>query len=466
MTRDAAARFVAQTTLPIVRTVAASMPDLRREVIDHPDLEEDLWFSFYRTKKLPPVSEAKSLVGRILSDAQILHVLERETRTRVLVDMVRANRFTTSQLDALTGAKSCTAPVVDALLETQPDTLSHEWLRAAGLKAGGAVLLEYFCQATDEEISDEEMGAHLRRYSEWGPTWAQARMTRLIHRRPGVIADAIASGHPQFLTVIAGSRLIADVELQYQVAGLRDPEAAEPRQVWLDARAFTWMALAWNPVTSLEVVQALDPLLQRQQVKPDACYAATDRQRSKPAPVTVGFDEVTDPAQLSWLIQRTVSKPRPEDLEILVRNPHLGPGEAARLLTCIVREEGDALAALATSGSPVGDAVLALAARFPEEAGPDYAEQLAVAHAAATRPSTQPRPFEDGPAREFSAEELDTAGALHISWLTNRPAARVRLERELNPNPATWQFALSKLDEFSGTVDDLVVVANAVGAAA
>lgn len=444
------------TASPAAQLVLSRDPALVRSLTQNPFLSDAMFAALYPNKKLP-VADAKQLVsGNYLTDQQFEHVLAIETRATVINAMLASSDVPPAdRLDKLLQSKAFSRQVSDKVVSDNNWHLSLAWVRAAALAVAGRARLELWLRSP-ADFTDAEIAAQLEVYSTWGPQPDGARLVQLLADRPGVIAGAARSDSPKVRTWAAGCRHLTRPADQLAVAYLDESIPASQRgSEWIDAHVFTFLALANNPVTSIDVIERCNEhlLLATDMEKRTS---ASRRLAKRPGPVTNSYETETDMFKVAWLLERCLPNSegeggRDHDLVAVLANPNLTPAEvlfAHRRLT-----------SWATQTTAV--AFDKLAARFP-----DFVQDRGIGKLAAPDTGTPVAPTPPQRTAPWtSVHAALTAGSRPAAQVRNNGPELRHLEQHLGESETAWMAALSLLDNgFPGTVAELVMVAQAAAA--
>jgi hypothetical protein len=441
---------------------ALAHPALRECLPYNPGLTEKSWFALYPAKPLPKAPIAQALAGRRLSKAQVAHLLTAENRAGVFLSLLEYNELDRDEQVLLMGnRKGFNAQVARKLITMS--WVAGDLVKPIALAAGGQVLLSYLANADVAEVPDGEAADLLRTFRQWGPGTGESggktglkqrsvMLQRLLGRRPGLLAAAVSAGqHESVVTAAAGNLHLRDPELQWTASGLREKVTADV----LEARRYALMALVNNPVCVPDVVEAVIAAA-RTFGQAQLLTSAMDRKTKHPEPVTVTYDQVDDPEVLRWLVSRSRPseyKPdgRPFDLAALAGNPHLTEFQ--------VKDIADALsgeAFMRQLGNEIGRAArLAFTAAYPDNAPEWWAQD-----------AKQYDDLESNDVDELSqyppwVMPQEQALQVNVKDLEHRyepSSILVHACDRLGNDRGRWETFFTLLDEFDGTLDDLLTV--------
>lgn len=416
ITRDTIAEFGGLTP----EATAACQRALvnRKETWDalscNPDLTPETWKRLWGSTR-PGAVRAKSLVGRALPRDLREVVLDKETRVSVLTTFIEHNELDEDQQRRLL-EKSGTG---EHLLKMT--WMVEELRKDAAITAGGAALLRELAYSPTERFSDEEVLDLMEHHQRWSgfldrPSSTNARALRVLFGRRSAAGEGLlksAAPRGEMLTALAGSanlteeqaRRIAKIE-----GGVTKLTTAE-----IENLRYCLMALVANPRCPLDVVNAFVALSPR----PHDVVQAGSR-RSERAHVVGSIKDLSDSEQIEWLINRSCPsngsfgyrQGRPVELLELFTNPHLSDEQRHRIRTGLDEDLEPALRAM------------------HEEIG--------------LTPPAAP----EKPARQGLPEWYTTAVA----------GASIRL----GSDQQRWETLIGLLDDFEGSFDELVELAETI----
>lgn len=408
----------------------------REELVPHlchnPGLTEDTWFTLWGATR-PSADHGKALVSRKLTRAQRETVVRKESRTSVLEQFLEFNELDLDEQRLLAGKDN-----VAGLL------LSQEWChptlrKSLALKAKGLHLLGEIAYGRGDLFSDSEVVSLLSTYHEWGSEGVRGAKRRersaalrvLFGRRPGVIdsllvpTTSIPDGHLiTMLTAAAGSANIT-AEQARSIATIQ-----HTRGLHADDLQFCWLALLANPRCPHAVAQELD----------DSTWAANRAgkwqirnaaERCLQGRVVEGsLSELSDPEDLARIWQRAKSSAgqwgcrpvRPVEALELATNEHLDTATWKSLR-------------------------LELLGGVPDQLVACYRDTIAKVH-----PGDEVR----GMSREQRALVYEHSTPARLS-----EAFALAAER-LGTDSVKWETLLGLLDDFDGTFEELVTLAETI----
>lgn len=338
---------------------ALGVPELHEDLAANRSsvLLEDVWFDLWPAKPKISAEQAGCLAGRPLTDQQIAHVLANERRSTVISALLHANlgRLTAEQLFELLATKAVAKAAAKVVLAAQDS--SPELVAASVKILGGVPLLDWM---RPENCSDDEVASLLDTFADWAPRPSRSRsraLTRIAAERPALIGHFAGSEALALKQAAAGSRHLRAEDDQWTLIGGTEPEFAAARE-W----NYILLALVNNPVCHRTVIEATAWAA----AKSTDLYQVVDSARARLAAfavkptVTEGYDTVSDPDVLDWLISRSVPRMgwdgqeiqgRPFDMVALAANKSLSPAQARRLYDAlsdwgIVYALGEQIAAL------------------------------------------------------------------------------------------------------------------------
>lgn len=399
-------------------TVLARDARMHDTLAANPVLPDVLWRQLWGTR--PPAARAKLLVSRTLSSELRQIVLERESRVGVLAEFVQYNALTPTEQAQLV-ARSHGAPV-DVLLAQ--NCLAADLRKEAALKASPSSLLQEVAYDPYGLFDDVEAIA-LTGYADelLGSVPARARsryLRALLFHRPSVIEHVLQSGNvDSFMTAAAGS-LTLSADAAWTIA--KAPLGQTPDE--FEQGKFALMALLANPVVGLDVVQHVRDAVA-------ACpwngsYAAqqicsvADGRLSRGEHMKFVPGEPLDLPALQWLLRRGL----PSDY---------GAGRELELLVAVTNESSTDAIRTRAAGALLAIAEPALLER----------------HRSA---------LEDSGLTWQSAVQ----GVLRAPVPATSTATWAMLARELGPSLSRWETFLGLLEEFDGSLEDLVAVSSAL----
>lgn len=466
-------------------------------------IDEDTWSRLVAAKL--PVTAAKPLVSRPLTERQLDHVLNVEARAGVVRQALTYTVPTLAQLDRLVGIdegddpdgpdgpdgsdgsasplpKSFTKALSDeVILKHYEPVLDQAWLARAAT-VGGSARLQWWL-SSPEQVTDEQVSADLATYEQWGPKFSDQRLPRLFAARPNVLSAAGATTSLTVATAAAGCRHLRDPELQRRISQIdQAPRERGALQRWLEERRFLLMALGNNPACDIALLREIYAVVQ-QGVEWDLDVSLSRRLERYPYVVSDPYEQISDPTQLSWVLRRTApneNKPlgRDYDAAAVLSNPLIGQGAAADFTKHVQTLSPFDLRSLVLRLQP---SLESLADRFPDvmaERGLSR-DQITEIVGDGLRPV---RPAKDDVARYCSphpdelradrrkvgdqdgAAQAGAAVSVHnIAGSYWGPAALAYLEEALGEDEHVWSSLFQLIESgLNGTVEDVATAARAL----
>lgn len=415
----------------------ASRPSFRAHLRLNQFIPEDVWIGLY-DKKLT-ADEAWRMIDRPLTDEQIDHVIATEKRSSTLEALVTNHLAarTPERLEKI--AEKCASSDLAAML-ISAGVDPKAWPKVqASLR--GVDKLTFVCFSPASLVSDDELVEALRTIDSW---WGKNRsyherktaLTYVIHTRPHLIPRLAARPVPEALSsALAASRLLVDADQQLAVLGLD----SAPPYTGVDAvNRYVALSLVNNPVVYPSVLEAVKD-------HPDwEVRSAVKRvQTSGNMRISVPFEQVSDPMQLSRLLRRAMPNQynpvgRPFDLVALAHNPNITGESASRVRHILCDRNTDYI---------VGkDAVVSACAAIDARLGvsgevPSLFE--GVYHSLQDRGLHTPREL-DTPSRsvpDSALERVKTSPTRDLVLYKN--AAAVLLHEVLGESPAAYEAFLN-----------------------
>ena len=481
----AAKHLAAHTSNASAQSAALHITALRGSVLGNPWVHDEPFVQVYTAKTRLP--SARKAVKRAMSEAQMLHVLDVDSRPDVIVSMVRNSLPTRAVLDVIVdkdlldvtektvfanryGEKRDPMSVRDALVRWGAQ-LPADWL--SSLTRAQAGRLQLWQLLRSDNLNAADVLDALNTYDSWGSKYDAPLLQWVLVRHEEVIdqlaAAPVASSAVQM--TLAGSHLfgLLTADQQASVLDLDQLTATMPADRarlggdWFEQHKFAWMAAGSNPTTHREVVERLaEPLDQTTEQ-----YAArTISKRLSYFWRVDSFAEATDPVHRSNLVQHVVlggkkANGRPHSLPGLVANPTLTQEEAVTIGRHLLHHSG-----VVPSGwihPLVRDALAALETKFDMGSISTYENPLtkwwdSVAAAAAAPVGEERLADED----ELAALERDVDIPVNrIDW-EYAALTRFWLERAVGDNEAAWLVLYQLLPTFTGTVREFATVVTAM----
>ena len=370
---------------PAAQNAALLVPEARSHLCsnEYTTMDETVWKAAYGKRPLSQVNDALELIDRPLTQAQIQHVIDVETRATPLNKLVAMHRLSQAQMDTAISKKKCGQSVASELVEAgvaTDKTFDQPFRRKLVQTAGGNALLTWL--ATAEEATEADAIEAFVSYEPPAgiPTRQHRRkLAAVVERFPNVLPVCVAQGSPgPLLSIACGSRHLTDETLQHQA--LEAPESHGD----VTTVGFAWIALANLPVAQKSTIERIAA----QQASDRAASAAAERLRkfdSRPT-VAVPYDQIEDQGVISWLVGRvcsfisrrddTYTPPKPFELIALSANPHLSYDAAKRIAADLQSYE-------------VEEAAGALAERAFHDLGAKFDQQLVGRPQFNYRPTTE-----------------------------------------------------------------------------
>jgi hypothetical protein len=255
-------------------------------------------------------------------------------------------------------------------------------------------------------------------------------------------------------SVAAGSRLLTDEQARKLACVTREGDkvvaSVEPSSYLM-----VWAGLAYNPVCPKDLIEQIVFLLKTTELPdPKSRNDAYDlevglarRLQWKPDPVTAPFDEVVDPKQLDWLVQRAADK-RPMESVVTFANPALDARQRRTVLMAI-SEVPEWFAQLCRPYIERGLQLCPeLASSLPEQylgtPGTSRSHKVQQTTHVYELPAYQP---------DTGMHELLMSGAA-VGWAADL----------LGDNPKSWEMFLSLAPDWGGTLGELLDTVTAIAA--
>jgi hypothetical protein len=429
-------------------------------------LDRDVWFTLYTVKPKVASETACGLARRPLDNDQIEHMLACETRVGPWLSAFAHNELTADQQARLVSAKGVKGGLAATLLD-------YEWFdrtlaKDIVLAAGGASRYSFLVDADDTQLSQAEAEDWARTLPDWAPSKVTSHQAssveRLVEHRLYLVSILAGAGQPERIRrQLAGSRFATDESVQFELAGI-DGSMNFAALDWDAQRAHGWLLtkLVFSPVCHKSTLEKLIEVIDAgdQARFWDVKSKAQSRLRDfdTRGRVTVPYEQVDNVDQLGWLVNRSIPNDRydrmfwgrPWDLAALAFNEYLDDTQALRVIQALrlpyiynqLKQRGlDAEAALVERHPTLGPA------------------QLKVSDTEGRRP----RVWND-PTANWPTTVPDGIEGRHLGPYTGVTDVSRYLVRELS-GPGfeqRWQLLLSMIDEFDGTVGDLVEVCSLI----
>lgn len=397
-------------------------PELQGQLAQNVNLPSPVWRQLWG--KRPELNRAIDLVSRQLPRPDRDVVLSGETRSRVLCALIEHNVLSLDEQEDL--------------LRTAPDAalsclLEQSWVDPSlrvrlARHVGGLSLLSEIAYDTSGAFTDDEVSSLLDTFDTWVPEGRFRERSHLLKvllfLRPSLVATAARSSVDSLVTAAAGS-LNLSADLARVIAGL-DPASTLGDKDLVDRR-FALLALVNNPVVGLDVVSEVVARCEKV-AGLEQVVSSYDRRKTRPG-LTVSYTEVSDPEQITWLVRRSLPSEyhpaRSMELILLAQNPHLDDASRVSVESAAITE----LYCDPRLGHALKDSLLTVPAFVPVVT--ELTEPVTAA------PRKQRHASLWGPVSTFCQ------------------AAELRLGGQAEQ----WEVAVGLLDEFDGTVEDLLELA-------
>lgn len=300
------------------------------------DLDSDVWFEIYGSKKLTSASIAASLVSRKLDEKQIAFVLKKERRGSVIEAMLQHNRLTEEQIAGLLVNKYVKHAAAQTLCNqgfSHDESFDRE-LRLSAAKSSGlgnwADFLAWDSKTSLQDASELFLSFEQER---WLPKNSKGSFGRLLKQFPELVKVCVASdAAPALLQLACGSTVLRDPSDQLQAivsAGTSDTSH------------FPLLALANSPYATKEAIEALGKLGSFSPSSGSIRQSLERREQKSRGPIASDIASVSDPDTLSWLVTRALpflsrdgrySPAKVFELEELARNSNLTLEQARKVV--------------------------------------------------------------------------------------------------------------------------------------
>lgn len=397
----------------------ACMTVLARDAKMHDDLAvnvglpEPVWRTLWGSR--PPAARAKLLAGRALSPSERSVVLSGESRAGVLSEFVRANTLDADEQARLVARAP--AGVLELLLE-QDYLLASLRKEVAMSGTPRALLREVSYDPLD--LFDDEEAAALVGYADEVVFEVPARsrsvlLRALMFHRPSIVGQVICPEDPGPVTTAAAGSLTLLPNDAMRIASAPWPST----EADLEERKYTMLALVANPVVPLDVVQLVHDRAKQGNGFTHQQLAQASARRLK----WESYLEFVPGAELAS-----------QDVAVLLRRGLPSEYSAGREVELLV---------VCTSGATSDEDRSRAWQDLVHIADPAllvrHAEALAeFSLAVDALPVPTPRPV----------------GAHGHVW--------EMLSRELSDSVARWEVFLGLIDEYEGSVSELLAVAKAL----
>ncbi len=296
---------------------------IQNDLASNPFLSEEHWFALWPSKPKPSVKRASALAERLLSSAQLSHVV-RDGRVNVLKAALGWNRPDDAVIEIALAAKN-SQQLCEAILEAERGVPYDESTRSRLVAAAqGIWVLEQLRFADTAEIR-----SRISTWADWAPRHSRARtmeLAKLAEAHPDVIDAFVNSSSLELVSTAAGSRHLRDVDLQLKIANLHTTMTLEGES--LTTYKFALLKLANLPACREETFEAL-----KQAAKLDGLgeikEALTRRlAKSDRGTLEESYEEVSDENRIQWLFRRALPKfdnaqDKPLEAEALGHNPNI-----------------------------------------------------------------------------------------------------------------------------------------------
>lgn len=421
---------------------AALMPEYAEKLAFNSHLCPEALDTVADPRKLSAAAATK-LLGREVTIARLHGWAAKERRSGPLRALMEAN------------ATSIDDEFVDTLGKARADVLGAA-ICGDGVSADKALSLldrvdpqarlAWLAGSDPKVVGDDDVAAALASYPDWaGDIKARARRSSwcalMIAIRPGLISKLLVTGqHDSMVVAIAGSASLIDEALQHQ---LFDLCLASPHQY-----DFAVVALAANPATHQSVRERFCTVGPNK-VDPQRLDDAKRFASSAVGPQRVPVSQVCDEDILVKLLRRALPNDykhlgRPALAWSLCFNDHLDEAHYIELARLV-----------AYCADPSADAHL-----------PRWAAEAAAGHLAGRFPAVD-EAFAPAKAPPSASHTAGESGGVDLSqparvmaWDYNTDITDAVAEA-LGDDPQAWRVALSLVDEFHGSCEELVATARA-----
>lgn len=313
------------------------------------DLESEVWFEIYGSKKLTSASVATSLVSRKLDEKQIAFVLKKERRGSVIEALLLHNRLTEEQIAGLLVNKYVKQVATQTLCRqgfSHDDSFDRE-LRLSVAKSSGlgnwAEFLAWDSSTSLQEASELFLSFEQER---WLPKDSKGVFGRLLRQFPELAKICVAPEAASALLQLAcGSTVLRDPSDQLQAIASAGTS---------DTSHFPLLALVNSPYATKEAMEALGKLGSFSPSADSIRQSLERREQKSRGPLASDIASVSDPDTLSWLVTRALpflsrdgrsSPAKVFELEELARNSNLTLDQARKVVETLSSDH-DVAAAL------------------------------------------------------------------------------------------------------------------------
>lgn len=439
---------------------ATKLTKLHLAVLKNRYIADEVWPQAFKGKLR--VTSAQAAVRRMMSEPQMLHVIDTDTRSQVLSTMLASSAPTQAVLDRITDRID--DGLADTLASNWGQQMPVEWLRTLPAPIPGRLRIWWLLR--DSDLSDDQVLTELDAFDQWGVGYDQPVVAWILANRPAMFPQAAHSASLNVRTQVAASHLFGSLTAEEQRHALfldqRPDKSSEEHLSWHNERAYMWMAAGGNPTLHLELLKDLERALNAQDVSYGAARNIKNRAKYRAWRVE-SFQGATDPTHLAALVQHVAlggkkEGGRPHSLPALADNPALSWDDVEQLtLMCARVANPPRMWTL----PQVRQALERIEARFPDEptALTDWWAYAAATHGVIASTPVQWYKVEGSEQRLAKAGERAQSQAPE-SLAYDEDMLRW-LEIQVGENTQAWLVIYQLLETFEGTVAELAVVAGA-----